>query len=157
MSRNTCHPIFLNTANLHFLFIGGGYLAQEQVTCLLHSSHELKVTIVSPYFREGLKTLSSDFNMELVTDVYRSKYLKGKHIVVATTDNPEVNLQVYNDCRAVDKLVSVPYEPSYCDFSSARVATKGDVKIAISTKGKDPAISQRLCNFFEDIIPEDIH
>ena len=94
--------------------------------------------------------------MDLITDVYHSKYLKGKHIVLATTDNPEVNMQVYTDCRAVDKLVNVPHEPSYFDFYSGKTVTKGDVKIAISTKGKHPEISERLCKFFKDVIPEDI-
>ena len=156
MSRNTLHPIFLETTNIHFLIVGGGYLAHEQLSSLMHSSDEFNATIVSPFFREGLKLLACSLNVELVTDVYHAKYLKGKHIVVATTDNPEVNAQVYTDCRAVDKLVNVPYEPSNCDFYSSKTATKGDMKIAISTKGKYPATSQRLCNFFKDIVPEDI-
>ena len=156
MSRNNLHPIFLKTCNLHFLIVGGGYVAIDSLACLMRSSPKCKVTILSPFFREGLKALADNSNIELVTDVYHPKYLKGKHIVVATTDNTEVNMQVHKDCMDIDKLVNVPYEPDYCEFYSAVSATKGDVKIAISTEGKNPATSQRLCKFFEDVIPEDM-
>lgn len=156
MERNNLYPVFLKTSNLHILIIGGGNVAEEKLTFLTKSSPDAKVTMVSPMFREATKKLALKFDVELIIASYHNKYLTGKHMVVATTDVPEVNVQVYNDCRKLDKLVNVADNPPYCDFYMGGIVTKGNVKIAISTNGKSPTTAKRLRQFFEDVIPEDI-
>lgn len=156
MDRNNLYPIFLKTANLHILIVGGGNVAEEKLTFLTKSSPDAKVTMVSPIFREATKALAERYQVTLIIDQYHEQYLLGKHMVVATTDSPEVNVQVYNDCRKLDKLVNVADNPPYCDFYMGGIVTKGNVKIAISTNGKSPTTAKRLRQFFEEVIPEDI-
>jgi precorrin-2 dehydrogenase/sirohydrochlorin ferrochelatase len=76
--------------------------------------------------------------------------------VIATTDDPKVNIQVYEDCRKLDKLVNVADNPPYCDFYMGGIVTKGNVKVAVSTNGKSPTTAKRLRQFFEEVLPEDI-
>ena len=154
--RNNLYPIFLKTKNLNVLIVGGGYVAEEKLTFLTKSSPDCKVTMVSPMFREGTIALAKKYCVTLVTDVYNEKYLEGKHIVVATTDIPEVNVQVWKDCRAQAKLVNVADNPPYCDFYMGGIVTKGNVKIAFSTNGKSPTTAKRLRQFFEEVIPENV-
>ena len=156
MERNNLYPIFLKTKSLNVLIIGGGNVAEEKLTFLLKSSPDAHVTIISPMFRAGTVALAKESCVTLITDRYHKKYLDGKHMVVATTDIPEVNVQVWQDCRAVSKLVNVADNPPYCDFYMGGIVTKGNVKIAISTNGKSPTTAKRLRQFFEDVIPENI-
>ena len=156
MERNNLYPIFLKTSNLHLLIVGGGNVAEEKLTFLTKSSPDAKVTMVSPMFRQATKALAEKYNVTLIIDAYQEYYLLGKHMVVATTDSPEVNVAVYKDCRKLDKLVNVADNPPYCDFYMGGIVTKGNVKIAISTNGKSPTTAKRLRQFFEDIIPEHI-
>jgi precorrin-2 dehydrogenase/sirohydrochlorin ferrochelatase len=157
MERNNLYPVFLKTSNLHVLIVGGGNVAEEKLTFLTKSSPDAKVTMVSPMFRNATKELALKFDVELISDSYHSSYLKGKHMVIATTDVPEVNVQVYKDCRSVDKLVNVADNPPYCDFYMGGIVTKSNVKIAISTNGQSPTTAKRLRQFFEEVIPEDIN
>ncbi len=156
MDRNTLYPIFLKTANLHVLIVGGGHVAEEKLTFLTKSSPDAKITMVSPMFRKGTLELAAKYDVTLIKDWYHEKYLHGKHLVIATTDVPEVNIQVYNNCRAMDKLVNVADNPPYCDFYMGGIVTKGNVKVAISTNGKSPTTAKRLRQFFEEVIPDDI-
>ncbi len=156
MERNNLYPIFLKASNLNILIVGGGNVAEEKLTFLTKSSPDANVVMVSPMFREGTVQLANQFGVELITDVYHPKYLAGKHMVIATTDAPEVNIQVYTDCRKESKLVNVADNPPYCDFYMGGIVTKGNVKIAISTNGKSPTTAKRLRQFFEEVIPEDI-
>ncbi len=156
MERNNLYPIFLKASNLNILIVGGGNVAEEKLTFLTKSSPDANVVMVSPMFREGTMQLANQFGVELITDVYHPKYLAGKHMVIATTDAPEVNIQVYTDCRKENKLVNVADNPPYCDFYMGGIVTKGNVKIAISTNGKSPTTAKRLRQFFEEVIPEDI-
>jgi precorrin-2 dehydrogenase/sirohydrochlorin ferrochelatase len=138
MERNNLYPIFLKLNNLNVLIVGGGNVAEEKLTFLLKSSPDAHVTMVSPMFRAGTVELSKKGCVTLVEDVYSEKYLEGKHIVVATTDIPEINVKVYKDCRKRSILVNVADNPPYCDFYMGGIVTKGNVKVAISTNGKSP-------------------
>lgn len=156
MERNNLYPVFLKTSQLHVLIVGGGNVAEEKLRFLTKSSPDAVVTMVSPWYAEKTLQLANKFNVTTITDVYNISYLDAKHMVVATTDNVEVNVQVYKDCRAQFKLVNVADNPPYCDFYMGGIVTKGNVKIGISTNGKSPTTAKRLRQFFEDVIPEDI-
>lgn len=156
MERNNLYPIFLKSKNLNFLIVGGGFVAEEKLSFLLKSSPEAKVTMVSPMFRQGTLDLSKKGYVELIKDRYQKIYIENKHIVIATTDVPEINVQIWKDCRAEAKLVNVADNPPYCDFYMGGIVTKGNVKIAISTNGKSPTTAKRLRQFFEEVIPENI-
>ena len=156
MERNNLYPIFLKTVQLRILIVGGGYVAEEKLSFLTKSSPDAKVTIVSPLFREGTLELAKKFDVTLIEDNYQTRYLKGKHLVIAATDVPEVNVQVYTDCRGQNTLVNVADNPPFCDFYMGGIVTKGNVKVAISTNGKSPTTAKRLRQFFEEVIPENI-
>lgn len=157
MNTNNLYPIFLKTKNLQILVVGGGNVAEEKLTFLLKSSPDANVTMVSPFFRENTIALAATGNVTMVTKKYRRKYLKGKHMVIATTDNVPVNVQVYKDCRKRNILVNVADNPPYCDFYMGGIVTKGNVKLAISTNGQSPTTAKRLRQFFEEVIPEDVN
>lgn len=157
MERNNLYPIFLKTQSLNILIIGGGNVAEEKLFFLTKSSPDAKITMVSPMFRESTLQLARNFDVELITSTYNIEFIKGKHLVIATTDKPEINMEVYNDCRSKDTLVNVADTPSCCDFYMGGIVTKGNVKIAISTNGESPTTAKRLRKFFEDVIPEDIN
>lgn len=156
MERNNLYPIFLKTGSLNVLIVGGGNVAEEKLSFLTKSSPDARISMVSPMFRENTLELAGNFNVELITSTYNIEFLKGKHVVIAATDRPEINIQVYNDCRSLDTLVNVADNPPYCDFYMGSIVTKGNVKIAISTNGKSPTTAKRLRQYFEDVIPEDI-
>jgi len=156
MERNNLYPIFLKTRTLHVLIVGGGNVAEEKLSFLTKSSPDAKITMVSPMFRENTLKLAANYDLELIRATYKTEFLNGKHLVIATTDKPDINIQVYNDCRSMDKLVNVADNPPYCDFFMGGIVTKGNVKVAISTNGKSPTTAKRLRQFFEDVIPEDI-
>ncbi|WP_242202701.1 precorrin-2 dehydrogenase/sirohydrochlorin ferrochelatase family protein [Aestuariivivens insulae] len=156
MERNNLYPIFLKANHLNILIVGGGYVAEEKLAFLLKSSPDATVTMVSPMYREGTLALAKQGEVRLIDDAYKKKYLKGKHIVVVTTNDPEVNIKVHKHCRKRSILVNVADNPPLCDFYMGGIVTKGNVKVAISTNGKSPTTAKRLRQFFEDVIPENI-
>ncbi len=154
--RNELYPVFLKVHNLETLIVGGGKVALEKLGFLLKSSPNAKVRLVAPSFDTQVIEMASQKNLELIHDTYHSKYLSGAHIVIATTDDPEVNIQIYKDCREKNILINVADNPPYCDFYMGGIVTKGNVKIGISTNGKSPTTAKRLRQFFEEVIPDNI-
>lgn len=154
--RNNLYPVFLKVKDLEILVVGGGNVAEEKLTFLLKSSPDAKVTMVSPMYRDATIAIANKFGIEMIKKKYHRRFLRKKHIVIATTDVPEVNVKVYKDCRKRSILVNVADNPPYCDFYMGGIVTKGNVKVAISTNGKSPTTAKRLRQFFEEVIPEDI-
>lgn len=156
MERNDLYPVFLKVSQLNILIVGGGNVAFEKLAFLLKSSPNANVQMVSKMFSQETIDFAQHYQIEMLISAYDCKYLAGKHLVVATTDNIPVNEQVYNDCRARNILVNVADNPPLCDFYMGGIVTKGNVKLAISTNGKSPTTAKRLRQFFEDVIPDNI-
>ena len=157
MEKNELYPVFLKVASLEVLIVGGGNVGLEKLTFLLKSSPSANVTMVSKAFIPEVKELAKNFNVTFIEDAYSNRYLAGKQIVIATTDDLDVNIQVYNDCKKENILVNLADNPPYCDFYMGGIVTKGNVKIAISTNGKSPTAAKRLRQFFEEILPENMN
>jgi precorrin-2 dehydrogenase/sirohydrochlorin ferrochelatase len=156
MERNELYPIFLKVSQLKVLIVGGGNVGLEKLTFLLKSSPNAQVQMVALEFLPETVELAQKHDVEMVQEAYHKQFLEGKHIVIACTDKPEVNEQVYHDCRERSILVNVADNPPFCDFYMGGIVTKGNVKVAISTNGKSPTTAKRLRQFFEDVLPEDI-
>ena len=157
MEKNELYPIFLKASSLNILIVGGGNVGLEKLTFLLKSSPGARVTMVSKTFIGQVKDLAKGHQVCLIEAPYNSGYLNDKHIVIATTDDLQVNIQVYNDCKKENILVNLADNPAYCDFYMGGIVTKGQVKIAISTNGKSPTAAKRLRQFFEDVLPENLN
>ncbi|MGY5351627.1 precorrin-2 dehydrogenase/sirohydrochlorin ferrochelatase family protein [Wenyingzhuangia sp. IMCC45533] len=157
MEKNQLYPVFLKVTALNVLVVGGGNVALEKISFMLKSSPDARITMISPMYREEtIEKADSAANVRRVIGKYDSSMLEGKHIVIATTDLPSVNLKVYNDCKERSILVNLADNPPYCDFYMGGIVTKGNVKIGISTNGKSPTMAKRLRQFFESVLPENI-
>ncbi|WP_425636964.1 precorrin-2 dehydrogenase/sirohydrochlorin ferrochelatase family protein [Algoriphagus yeomjeoni] len=154
---NHLYPIFLKVHELNTLLVGGGFVATEKLEFLLKSSPHAQVTVVSPMFRpEFLELAEKAETVTLVTDVYHEKYLGGKHMVIAATDDKAVNRQIRDEAKERFLLVNVADTPDLCDFYLGGIVTKGNLKIAISTNGKSPTAAKRLRQLLEDVLPEEL-
>ncbi len=155
---NELYPIFLKVSQLNTLLVGAGNVGLEKLTFLLKSSPPAHVTVVAREISDEVREISGKSkHITLIQDLYHEKYLAGKHIVIAATDDKEVNKQVHFDAKERCLLVNVADTPQYCDFYLGGIVTKGNVKIAISTNGKSPTTAKRLRQLLEEIIPEDIN
>jgi precorrin-2 dehydrogenase/sirohydrochlorin ferrochelatase len=155
---NELYPIFLKLSQLNTLLVGAGKVGLEKLTFLLKSSPHARVIIVSAEFSEEIKAMAQGKDqISLIEDIYHEKYLIEKHIVIAATNDKEINRQIYLDAKKRFLLVNVADTPHLCDFYLGGIVTKGNVKIAISTNGKSPTTAKRLRQVLEEVIPEDIN
>ncbi|SFO02866.1 precorrin-2 dehydrogenase / sirohydrochlorin ferrochelatase [Algoriphagus ornithinivorans] len=154
---NHLYPIFLKVHELNILLVGGGFVGTEKLEFLLKSSPKAQVTVVSKMFRpEFLELAEKAETVTLIEDSYDEKYLGGKHLVIAATDDKKVNLQIRNEAKERFLLVNVADTPALCDFYLGGIVTKGNLKIAISTNGKSPTTAKRLRQLLEEVLPEEI-
>jgi precorrin-2 dehydrogenase/sirohydrochlorin ferrochelatase len=154
---NHLYPIFLKAHELNILLVGGGFVGTEKLEFLLKSSPNAQVTAVSKAFNpEFLELAELAETVTLIEDVYDEKYLGGKHIVIAATNDKAVNRQIRNESKERFLLVNVADTPELCDFYLGGIVTKGNLKIAISTNGKSPTAAKRIRQLLEEVLPDEL-
>ncbi|GAA0880508.1 hypothetical protein GCM10009119_34780 [Algoriphagus jejuensis] len=154
---NQLYPIFLKVHELNVLLVGGGNVGTEKLEFLLKSSPQAQVTAVAKAFSpDFLEVAAKSETVTLIEDSYQEKYLGGKHIVIAATDDKVVNRQIRDEAKERFLLVNVADTPDLCDFYLGGIVTKGNLKVAISTNGKSPTAAKRLRQLLEEVLPEEI-
>jgi siroheme synthase-like protein len=143
--RNTLphyYPVFLNVKGQKCMVIGGGEVAVRKVKGLLASGAAVRV--ISPDASPEITTLAEKRQIRLSRHPYRPGDLKGVLLVIAATNDPEVNAAVSQDARAAGVAVNVVDDAAKSSFILPSTLQRGDVTIAISTSGRSPALARKL-------------
>lgn len=156
--RNELYPVFLKLHQINVLIVGGGNVGLEKLSFMLKSSPNANVEVVATKFLPELEALVEKHpSVKLTQSKFKKKMLKKRHMVIACTDDLEVNKRVYDLSRKRFLICNIADTPPLCDYYLGGIVTKGNVKIAISTNGKSPTTAKRLREFFEEVIPEDVN
>ncbi len=65
-------------------------------------------------------------------------------MVIAATNDTDVNIAVYDDAERRAMLVNVVDVPPLCNFILPAIVRTGPLAIAISTAGASPALAKRM-------------
>jgi precorrin-2 dehydrogenase/sirohydrochlorin ferrochelatase len=125
------------------IVVGGGEVAQRKVESLLEAGAE-RVVVISPGLTQKLRALLQAKRIEHCPRGYQAGDLEGAFVVIAATDDPTVNRDVWQEAQDRRLLINVVDDPARCNFFVPSVVRRGDLTISICTGGQDPALSARL-------------
>jgi precorrin-2 dehydrogenase/sirohydrochlorin ferrochelatase len=132
----------LKLTNRRCLVVGGGGIGLEKAEGLL--ACDASVTVVAPEICEPLHGLVEEGSVTWERRPYRADDLEGAFMVIAATNDSEVNIGVYDDAERRAMLVNVVDVPPLCNFILPAVVRTGPLAIAISTAGASPALAKRM-------------
>jgi siroheme synthase-like protein len=135
------------------LVVGGGDVGLEKVEGLLACEGE--VTLVAPEAIEPLQSLASEGSIRWEQREYRAEDLEGTFIVIAATNQTDVNIRVYQDAERRAMLVNVVDVPPLCNFILPAIVRTGPLAIAISTAGASPALAKRMKREVSEMFGDD--
>src|SRR3954470_14669886 len=124
------------------LVVGGGEIGLEKVEGLLACDGD--VTLVAPEAVPELEQLAREGSIRWERRAYEAGDLEGTFMVIASTDDTDVNIGIYNDAEARAMLVNVVDVPPLCNFILPAILRTGPLAIAISTAGASPALAKRM-------------
>ena len=103
------------------------------------------VTLIAPVAHPELEALAAEGSIEWERRHYGGAGdLEGAFMVIAATDDSEVNISVYDDAERRAMLVNVVDVPPLCNFILPAIVRSGPLAIAISTAGASPALAKRM-------------
>jgi len=149
---NTYLPISISLAHRPCLIVGGGRVALRKVDTLLN--YDSTITVIAPEVDEKIRYYADKGRLTLEERDYASPEANRYGLVIAASDDLDVNKQVYNDCREVGVPVNVVDNPPYCDFIFPAVVRRDNLSVAVSTDGKAPFLSGHLRLLLDDVFPQ---
>jgi siroheme synthase-like protein len=147
-------PIFVKLAGRRCLLVGAGAVALQKIPSLLAAEATLRV--IAPRIRPEISALASTGRIELIQREFSASDLDQTFLVIAATDDPEVNATVYRAAVERNILCNSVDDPPHCDFYFGSVVSRGDLQVAISTAGESPAFAQRLRQEIDEQLPNDL-
>ncbi|MFZ5449380.1 MAG: precorrin-2 dehydrogenase/sirohydrochlorin ferrochelatase family protein [Thermodesulfobacteriota bacterium] len=136
------YPIFAVIENKPCLVVGGGAVGERKVQDLLASG--AKVTVVSRTLTSELADLASRGEIVYLSEDFTDTQVEGMALVMAATDDPEVNARVSAAAQTRGIWVNVADDPEHCTFIVPAQVRRGDLTLAISTGGASPALARRV-------------
>src|SRR4051794_39676048 len=125
------------------LVIGGGEIGLEKVEGLLACDGD--VTLIAPDAVDELSRLAEEGSIGWERREYAGPQdLEGVFIVIAATDDTDINIRVYEDAERRAMLVNIVDVPPLCNFILPAIVRTGPLAIAISTAGASPALAKRM-------------
>ncbi|EQI44509.1 siroheme synthase, N-terminal domain protein [Clostridioides difficile Y247] len=145
------YPINLKLDELDVVIIGGGEVAYRK--CKNFLEFNKNVTIVSKQILNKFYDLKG--NIKIIKDDYKEIYIKDASVIIAATNNRELNMEIGLYCKAKNKLVNVVDNIEISNFTVPSYIKRGDLLISVSTGGKSPSLSSKIKKEIEERYTED--
>ena len=102
------------------------------------------MVLIAPEAVPELQELAAEGSIRWERREYVPADLDGAFMVIAASDDSEVNIGVFDDAERRAMLVNVVDVPPLCNFILPAILRTGPLAIAISTAGASPALAKRM-------------
>ncbi len=144
-------PIFMKVQDRPCLIVGGGDVAARKSLFLLEAGAKLRV--ISPEFSSKFDSLRSQKGIELIERQFELSDLDQCTLVIAATNQTNLNQQISEQARSLNIPVNVVDNPSLCSFIVPSIIDRSPVQIAVSTGGSSPVLARMLRTKLEATVP----
>ena len=136
------YTVQLNMENRHCVVVGGGSVALRKTKSLLEAG--AAVTLIAPEILPEITVLQRKFPaLALCQRNYETGDIAQAFLVIATTDNREVNEAVVREAKQSQCLLNVADDPDAGNFSVAGTYDNGSLHFSAATGG-NPRLTHLL-------------
>ena len=141
-------PMFVDLTGKHILVVGAGKIAARRAGTLTQFCHH--VTVVAPVIHPDIEGMDAT----LCRRPYEPADLDGADLVVAATDDAELNAAIARVCRERGIPVNVASDQTLCDFYFPGVAVQGGVVAGVTANGKDHRLARRATEIVREALKD---
>lgn len=144
-------PIFLKLQDKQCLVVGGGTIAARKTRHLLAAG--AKIIVVAPDIEGSLNKLKQSGKIEHLAQQYDETCLQDMELVVAATNNEQLNSTIAEQCSQKKILINAVDNPESGSFIMPSVIDRSPVIVAVSTGGASPILARLLRTRLESLVP----
>ncbi|MCE2423909.1 MAG: uroporphyrinogen-III C-methyltransferase [Pseudomonadales bacterium] len=143
--------IALKLAGQPCLVVGGGAVARRKIELLVAAKAELKVVAVAP--GEEVLDFCGKHGIAVERRPFDALDVAGRLLVIAATDDAEVNAEVFAACRRHGVLVNCVDRGDLSTAIFPAIVDRDPVTVGISTGGASPTLARHLRERIEILLP----
>ena len=144
-------PFFADVEGQNILIVGGGTVALRKAEKLL--PYGGAITVAAPELCDELREIPG---IRLVRKPFDDSMLETADIVIAATNDRELNRHISDACRERKIPVNSVDCKSECTFIFPSLIKRGDLSIGISTSGASPSAAIWLKERINALLPDNM-
>lgn len=144
MRKELYFPLFVDLTEKNIVVIGAGKIAARRVKSLLPFVGKMKV--IAPEVSAEISQMAASSQDALVIEQrpFEAADLNGADMVLAISDDKELNTKIGALCREKKIPVNVSHEKELCDFYFPGLVQKDNVVIGVTASGKDHSMARKV-------------
>ena len=142
-------PVFQKVTGRLCLVVGGGDVGKRKAGVLLEAG--AKVRVVAPEIDSELAAMPG---VEPVVARFEEKHLDGATLIIAATNDRNVNKCVSELAQARNIPVNVVDDPELCSFIMPAIMDRSPLMVAFSSGGASPVLTRMMRGKLESVIPQ---
>lgn len=145
-------PISLKLQQQRCLIVGGGHIALRKATLLAKAG--AIIDVVAPAIEDQLLQLIKTTGGEPFIEAFAEKFLSTPYrLVIAATNDAEVNKTVFEHCEARNLLVNSVDDIPHCRFMVPAIIDRSPLIVSVASNGTSPVLSRQIRTQLETSIP----
>ncbi|NKF23267.1 siroheme synthase CysG [Solimonas marina] len=144
-------PVFLQLQDQPVLLVGGGEVAARKLLLLRRAG--ARVQIVAAALHGDVQAAVADGAAEQLATAFDSQQLRRQRLIVAATDDRELNARVAAAAAAANIPVNVVDDPALSTFIVPAIVDRSPLMVAVSSGGAAPVLARRLRERIETMLP----
>lgn len=147
-------PIFADIRHKPVLIVGGGDVAARKIELLRRAGAH--VNIAARELCEELTALENSGAVSWIARTYQPSQLDDVWLVIAATDDSELNARVFTDASERRLLANVVDDQPRCSFIFPSIVDRSPLVVAISSSGTAPVLARLLREKLEALLPANL-
>ncbi|AOM85613.1 siroheme synthase CysG [Acinetobacter baumannii] len=145
-------PISLKLQQQRCLIVGGGHIALRKATLLAKAG--AIIDVVAPAIEDQLLQLIKTTGGEPFIEAFAENFLSIPYrLVIAATNDAEVNKTVFEQCEARNLLVNSVDDIPHCRFMVPAIIDRSPLIVSVASNGTSPVLSRQIRTQLETSIP----
>lgn len=145
-------PISLKLQKQPCLIVGGGHIAYRKAVLLAKAG--AVINVIAPAIEADLLELVHQTQGQYTQSVFETTFsIQHYRLVIAATNDAQVNRHVFECCEAKNVLVNSVDDPPHCRFMVPAIIDRSPLVISVASNGTSPVLSRQIRTQLETTVP----
>ncbi len=145
-------PLFFDVTDKLCLIVGGGIIGTRRARVIAAAGAKIDLVAINP--SDEIKKIVVQSGGKLTLRSWQATDIRTEYrIIVAATNNPEVNKEIAAASRKLDISVNVVTDSGLCDFAFPTTIDRDPLTIAVSSGSASPLLARLLGERIDSLIP----
>ncbi len=128
-------PVFIDLSDKKIVVVGAGKIGSRRIQTLADFTEHL--TVIAEEASPEVEKLADEGRITWKQQSYERELILDADLVLACTDDPELNSGIYSVCKCLGIQVNVCSDKNKCDFYFPGVVHMDNVVVGITASGED--------------------